>query len=45
MAKAKVKQVTEGINKGKWGVYEGKTLMVTFSTKGAATADANRRNK
>jgi hypothetical protein len=42
--KFKVKKIAEGIYKGQYGVYQGKTLMIAFKTKGAATTDANRRN-
>lgn len=44
MAKYTVEKITKGINKDKWGVYRGSRLVMVFSTKGAATMDANRRN-
>jgi hypothetical protein len=44
MASHEVKQITEGRDKGKWGVYRGNKLLYVHATKSTATRDANRRN-
>lgn len=42
--KYKVKKVRTGIEKGKWGIYKGRTLMLAFKDKPSAIRDCNRRN-
>lgn len=45
MAKYKVKKIRkEGPDKGKWGVYRSGQLMISYTTKSAATYDMNRRS-
>lgn len=43
MANWEVKRVTEGIERGKWGVYKDGKLQKAFRRQGSATSDMNRR--
>lgn len=43
MAKYTLKKIRKGPDKGKWGVYRGKVMMMTHGNKGAAVRDATSR--
>lgn len=44
MSTYRVKKIRRAPYRGMWGVYRGRTLVMTFKSKGAATRDANHRD-
>lgn len=44
MAKYKVKKITDGPLKGRWGLYRGSVLVMDHANKAGAVHDMNARN-